>query len=127
MRGQLISGGGARDTAAYDDEIVTVHFGSVVRSFIAPACGRDQAGCGARRGGANDPATRRAALQNLKGRSAMARTALAFSVMPDSPLEKIVEWPRDAEEMGYAAVFMTEANNDSVACWMALGVQTDRI
>src|SRR5260370_38165732 len=57
----------------------------------------------------------------------MERTALAFSVMPDSPIEKIVEWTRDAEEMGYAAVFMTEANNDSVACSMALGMQTRRI
>jgi alkanesulfonate monooxygenase SsuD/methylene tetrahydromethanopterin reductase-like flavin-dependent oxidoreductase (luciferase family) len=57
----------------------------------------------------------------------MARTALAFSVMPDSPLEKIAEWTRDAEEMGYAAVFMTEANNDSVACSLALGMQTQRI
>jgi hypothetical protein len=39
----------------------------------------------------------------------MAKTALAFSIMPDSPIEKIVEWTRDAEEMGYAAVFMDSA------------------
>ena len=57
----------------------------------------------------------------------MARTALAFSVMPDSPIEKIVEWTRDAEEMGYAAVFMTEANNDSLSCSLVLGMQTRRI
>src|ERR1700690_4233276 len=57
----------------------------------------------------------------------MTRTALAFSVMPDSPIEKIVEWTRDAEEMGFAAAFMTEANNDSVACSLALGMQTQRI
>lgn len=37
----------------------------------------------------------------------MAKTALAFSIMPDSPIEKIVEWTKDAEEMGYAAVFMS--------------------
>jgi 5,10-methylenetetrahydromethanopterin reductase len=57
----------------------------------------------------------------------MTRTALAFSVMPDSPIEKIVEWTRDAEEMGFAAAFMTEANNDSIACSLALGMQTRRI
>src|SRR5258708_38401753 len=57
----------------------------------------------------------------------MARTALAFSIMPDSPLEKIVEWTRDAEELGYAEAFMTEANNDSLACSLALGMQTRRI
>jgi alkanesulfonate monooxygenase SsuD/methylene tetrahydromethanopterin reductase-like flavin-dependent oxidoreductase (luciferase family) len=57
----------------------------------------------------------------------MAKTALAFSVMPDSPIEKIVEWTRNAEEMGYAAAFMTEANNDSLACSLALGMQTRRI
>ena len=57
----------------------------------------------------------------------MAKTALAFSVMPDSPIEKILEWTKDAEEMGYAAAFMTEANNDSLACSLALGMQTKRI
>ncbi|HVB80835.1 MAG TPA: LLM class flavin-dependent oxidoreductase [Candidatus Binataceae bacterium] len=57
----------------------------------------------------------------------MAKTALAFAVMPDSPIEKIVEWTKDAEEMGYAAAFMTEAGNDSVACALALGMRTQRI
>lgn len=57
----------------------------------------------------------------------MAKTALAFSIMPDSPIEKIVEWSKEAEEMGYAGVFMTEANNDSLACSLALGMQTRRI
>jgi 5,10-methylenetetrahydromethanopterin reductase len=57
----------------------------------------------------------------------MAKTALAFSVMPDSPIEKIVEWTKEAEEMGYDGVFMTEANNDSLACALALGMQTRRI
>jgi alkanesulfonate monooxygenase SsuD/methylene tetrahydromethanopterin reductase-like flavin-dependent oxidoreductase (luciferase family) len=57
----------------------------------------------------------------------MAKTALAFSIMPDSPMEKIVEWSKEAEEMGYAGVFMTEANNDSLACSLALGMQTRRI
>jgi 5,10-methylenetetrahydromethanopterin reductase len=57
----------------------------------------------------------------------MAKTALAFSVMPDSPLDKIVEWTREAEDMGYDAVYMTEANNDSLACSMVLAAQTRRI
>jgi alkanesulfonate monooxygenase SsuD/methylene tetrahydromethanopterin reductase-like flavin-dependent oxidoreductase (luciferase family) len=55
------------------------------------------------------------------------KISLAFSLMPDSPLEKVVEWTREAEEMGYAAVFMTEANNDSLACSLALGMQARRI
>ena len=57
----------------------------------------------------------------------MAKTALAFSLMPDSPIEKVVEWTKDAEEMGFAAAFMTEANNDSLACSLALGMRTQRI
>jgi 5,10-methylenetetrahydromethanopterin reductase len=57
----------------------------------------------------------------------MAKTALAFSVMPDSPIEKIVEWSRDAEAIGFAGIFMTEATNDSVACSLALGMKTQRI
>lgn len=57
----------------------------------------------------------------------MAKTALAFSIMPDSPIEKIVEWTKEAEQMGYAGVFMTEANNDSLACSLALGMETRRI
>jgi len=36
------------------------------------------------------------------------KVALAFSLMPDSPLEKVIEWTREAEDMGYAAVFMAE-------------------
>ena len=57
----------------------------------------------------------------------MAKTALAFSLMPDSPIEKVVEWTKDAEEMGFSAAFITEANNDSLACSLALGMRTQRI
>ncbi len=57
----------------------------------------------------------------------MTKTAVAFSVMPDAPLEKLVEWAREAEDSGFAGVYMTEANNDSLACSLALGAHTQRI
>jgi len=57
----------------------------------------------------------------------MARTALAFSIMPDSPIQTIVEWTKAAEDAGFDGVFMTEANNDSLACCLALGFNTRRI
>ena len=46
----------------------------------------------------------------------MAKIALAFSIMPDSPMPTIIEWARAAEDAGFDGVFMTEANNDSLAC-----------
>ena len=57
----------------------------------------------------------------------MAKIALAFSIMPDSPLSTIVEWTRQAEDAGFDGVFMTEANNDSLACCLGLGFNTQRI
>ncbi len=57
----------------------------------------------------------------------MTRTAVAFAVMPDAPLEKLVEWAREAEDLGFAGVYMTEANTDSLACSLALGAHTQRI
>jgi 5,10-methylenetetrahydromethanopterin reductase len=57
----------------------------------------------------------------------MARTALAFSIMPDSPIQTIVEWTKAAEDAGFDGAFMTEANNDSLACCLALGLNTHRI
>jgi 5,10-methylenetetrahydromethanopterin reductase len=57
----------------------------------------------------------------------MARIALAFSIMPDSPLKTIVEWTKQAEDTGFDGVFMTEANNDSLACCLGLGLNTRRI
>jgi 5,10-methylenetetrahydromethanopterin reductase len=57
----------------------------------------------------------------------MAKIALAFSTMPDSPLSTIVEWTKQAEDAGFDGVFMTEANNDSLACCLGLGFNTHRI
>jgi 5,10-methylenetetrahydromethanopterin reductase len=57
----------------------------------------------------------------------MAKIALAFSIMPDSPLSTIVEWTKQAEDLGFDGVFMTEANNDSLACCLGLGFNTRRI
>ncbi|MBV8771865.1 MAG: LLM class flavin-dependent oxidoreductase [Deltaproteobacteria bacterium] len=57
----------------------------------------------------------------------MAKIALAFSIMPDSPLSTIVDWTKQAEDEGFDGVFMTEANNDSLACCLGLGFKTRRI
>jgi 5,10-methylenetetrahydromethanopterin reductase len=57
----------------------------------------------------------------------MAKIALAFSIMPDSSLPAIVEWTKQAEDLGFDGVFMTEANNDSLACCLGLGFNTRRI
>jgi len=57
----------------------------------------------------------------------MAKIALACTILPDSPPARLVEWSRAAEDAGFSGVFMTEANNDSLACSLALGLQTKRI
>ena len=57
----------------------------------------------------------------------MTKIALAFSIMPDSPLPTIVDWTKQAEDAGFDGVFMTEANNDSLACCLGLGFNTQRI
>ena len=57
----------------------------------------------------------------------MAKIALAFSIMPDSPLPTIIEWARVAEDAGFDGVFMTEANNDSLACSLGIGFNTRRV
>jgi 5,10-methylenetetrahydromethanopterin reductase len=57
----------------------------------------------------------------------MAKIALAFSTLPDSPPATLIEWSRAAEDAGLAGVFMTEAGNDSLACSLALGLHTKRI
>jgi 5,10-methylenetetrahydromethanopterin reductase len=57
----------------------------------------------------------------------MAKIALAFSIMPDSPLSTIVDWTRQAEDAGFDGIFMTEANNDSLACCLGLGFNTRHI
>jgi 5,10-methylenetetrahydromethanopterin reductase len=57
----------------------------------------------------------------------MAKIALAFATMPDSPMTTIVEWAKAAEDAGIDGVFLTEANNDSLACSLAIGYNTRRI
>jgi 5,10-methylenetetrahydromethanopterin reductase len=57
----------------------------------------------------------------------MAKIALACTILPDSPPARLIEWARAAEDAGFAGVFMTEANNDSLACSLALGLHTKRI
>lgn len=57
----------------------------------------------------------------------MAKVALAFSTLPDSPPATLVDWAKAAEDAGFAGVFMTEAGNDSLACALALGLQTKRV
>jgi 5,10-methylenetetrahydromethanopterin reductase len=57
----------------------------------------------------------------------MAKIALAFALMPDSPLKTIVEWTKTAEDAGFDGIFLTEANNDSLACSLGLGFNTSRI
>jgi 5,10-methylenetetrahydromethanopterin reductase len=57
----------------------------------------------------------------------MAKIALAVAIMPDSPLPTIIEWARAAEDAGFDGVFITEANNDSLACSLGIGYNTRRI
>jgi 5,10-methylenetetrahydromethanopterin reductase len=57
----------------------------------------------------------------------MAKIALACTILPDSPPTRLIEWSRAAEDAGFSGVFMTEANNDSLACSLALGLNTKRI
>ena len=57
----------------------------------------------------------------------MAKVALAFSTLPDSPPATLIEWAKAAEDAGFAGAFMTEAGNDSLACSLALGLHTKRI
>src|SRR6202158_1117646 len=57
----------------------------------------------------------------------MANIALACTILPDSPPARLIEWSRAAEDAGFSGVFMTEANNDSLACSLALGLNTKRI
>src|SRR5579862_292686 len=57
----------------------------------------------------------------------MAKIAIACTILPDSPPARLIEWSRAAEDAGFSGVFMTEANNDSLACSLALGLNTKRI
>jgi 5,10-methylenetetrahydromethanopterin reductase len=57
----------------------------------------------------------------------MANIALACTILPDSPPARLIEWSRAAEDAGFSGVFMTEANTDSLACALGLGMNTKRI
>ncbi len=57
----------------------------------------------------------------------MANTAIACTILPDSPPSRLIEWSRAAEEAGFSGVFMTEANTDSLACALGLAMNTKRI
>ena len=57
----------------------------------------------------------------------MPNIALACTILPDSSPARLIEWSRAAEDAGFSGVFMTEANNDSLACSLALGLHTKRI
>ena len=57
----------------------------------------------------------------------MTKIAIACTILPDSPPSRLIEWSRAAEDAGFSGVFMTEANNDSLACSLALGLHTKRI
>ena len=62
-----------------------------------------------------------------EGLDDMAKIALAVSTLADSPPATLIEWARAAEEAGFSGVFMTEAGNDSLACSLALGLNTKTI
>ena len=57
----------------------------------------------------------------------MAKIALAFSTLPDSPPPTLIEWTKAAEDAGLAGVFMTEGGSDAIACSLALGMSTRRV
>jgi alkanesulfonate monooxygenase SsuD/methylene tetrahydromethanopterin reductase-like flavin-dependent oxidoreductase (luciferase family) len=57
----------------------------------------------------------------------MADVAIAFSALRDSTLPEIVSWARAAEARGFAAVFLTESFNDSLAYAEAVALGTSRI
>ncbi len=57
----------------------------------------------------------------------MPNIALAASTLPDSPPATLIQWARAAEDAGLYGIFMTESNNDSLACSLALGMHTQRI
>jgi 5,10-methylenetetrahydromethanopterin reductase len=53
--------------------------------------------------------------------------AIACATLPDSPPASLIEWARAAEDAGLYGVFLTEAGNDSLACALALALNTKRI
>jgi len=57
----------------------------------------------------------------------MAKTAIAFSAMPDTPPQTLIDLSKTVEDNGLAGVFMTEAGNDSLAYCLGLGQHTRTI
>jgi alkanesulfonate monooxygenase SsuD/methylene tetrahydromethanopterin reductase-like flavin-dependent oxidoreductase (luciferase family) len=57
----------------------------------------------------------------------MANIAIAASTLLDSPPATLIDWAKRSEDAGLYGIFMTEANNDSLACSLALGTQTKRL
>jgi 5,10-methylenetetrahydromethanopterin reductase len=57
----------------------------------------------------------------------MAKIALAFSALPDTPPQTLIDLTRMVEDDGLAGVFMTEAGNDSLAYCLGLGLHSRTI
>jgi alkanesulfonate monooxygenase SsuD/methylene tetrahydromethanopterin reductase-like flavin-dependent oxidoreductase (luciferase family) len=57
----------------------------------------------------------------------MDRIAVAFSPLRDAPPEDILAWSRRAEALGFAAVFVPESFNDSLAYAQAVASATTRL
>ena len=58
---------------------------------------------------------------------AKTRIALALSAMPDTPPQTLIDLAKSVEDRGLAGVFITEANNDSLACCLGIGAHTRTI
>jgi alkanesulfonate monooxygenase SsuD/methylene tetrahydromethanopterin reductase-like flavin-dependent oxidoreductase (luciferase family) len=57
----------------------------------------------------------------------MSGIGIAFAALRDAPPRDIVAWAREAEERGFAAVFLTESFNDSLAYAGAVALATTRV
>jgi alkanesulfonate monooxygenase SsuD/methylene tetrahydromethanopterin reductase-like flavin-dependent oxidoreductase (luciferase family) len=57
----------------------------------------------------------------------MDRIAVAFSPLRDAPPDDILAWSRRAEALGFAAVFIPESFNDSLAYAQAVASVTTRV
>ena len=52
----------------------------------------------------------------------MAKIALAFSIMPDSPLPTIIEWARAAEDAGFDGVGIHDHPSSGRDVYLALAL-----
>ena len=55
------------------------------------------------------------------------KIALAFSAMPDTPPQTLIDLSKTIEDNGLAGVFITEAGNDSLAYCLGIGQHTKTI